>query len=224
MRPRSPRALRLRMRRSASAHLRRARPGRRWPRRDGAPGGLGDRAPPSQWQTVEQPVDVVLFEDWFLGFRPWTPEQTAQLFDRHQQHLHDGAGTLDPPAAMRSVFKYTQHNIAQVMESLAEYERSWYPLMDAFVHIAAEQTDVVYEWRWEQEECMRRDRGDATLGLTRSQVVDFVDRFFPLYELCLPRLLSNGFFEGGDGDGTKTGCCLQLVINRQRQLVSSSTK
>ncbi len=35
-----------------------------------AHGGRGDRAPESEWRTVEGPLDVVVVEGWMLGFAP----------------------------------------------------------------------------------------------------------------------------------------------------------
>ena len=40
-----------------------------------AHGGRGDRAPESEWRTVEGPLDIVFVEGWMLGFTP-VPEST----------------------------------------------------------------------------------------------------------------------------------------------------
>jgi D-glycerate 3-kinase len=37
--------------------------------------GKGDRAPESEWRSIEGPIDLVIFEGWFLGFHPRPEKQ-----------------------------------------------------------------------------------------------------------------------------------------------------
>lgn len=37
--------------------------------------GKGDRAPENKWQSIEEPIDLVIFEGWFLGFHQLPEKQ-----------------------------------------------------------------------------------------------------------------------------------------------------
>lgn len=78
---------------------------------------------------------------------------------------------------------------------------------DAFIHIDAERTEYVYEWRLEQEAAMRREKGR---GMSDEEVVKFVDGYYPAYEL----------FEEGVRKGVlgERGRQLRLVVGRNRRV------
>lgn len=84
-----------------------------------------------------------------------------------------------------------------------------------FIHIDALETQYVYEWRKEQEEKLRRERGS---GMTDEQVKEFVDGYYPAYELFLDRVREGVFKGREEGEGWK-GKQLRLVVGRDRKVL-----
>lgn len=84
-------------------------------------------------------------------------------------------------------------------------------LFDAFIHIDAEDIEYVYEWRLEQEEHLRLARGDPKAGMTKDQVIKFVDAYYPAYELYC-----DGLREGLFKD--RPGAQLRMVVGRDRRV------
>jgi len=80
-----------------------------------------------------------------------------------------------------------------------------------FMHIDAEETGFVYEWRQEQEEVLRREKGR---GMSRAEVVRFVDGYYPAYEL-FTKALREGVFKGRED---AKGRQLRLVVGRDRRV------
>ncbi|KAK4893570.1 hypothetical protein LTR27_008037 [Elasticomyces elasticus] len=72
----------------------------------------------------------------------------------------------------------------------------------------AEDTQYVYAWRQEQEAALRAAKGT---GMTVEQVENFVNGYYPAYELYT-EVLRNGIF-GGD-----KGKQLRLVVGRDRKV------
>ena len=81
---------------------------------------------------------------------------------------------------------------------------------DAFIHIDAQETGFVYEWRLEQERALRRDRGT---GMSDEAVVRFIDGYYPAYELYTEGL-RGGVFKG-EGKARQ----LRLAVGRDRRVV-----
>ncbi|CAG8508674.1 9152_t:CDS:1 [Acaulospora colombiana] len=189
--------------------------------------GRGDRAERESWIDVKPPFDIILFEGWLLGFKHLCKNQLEQAYSR----------ALVTP----SLFTMASHPLSHleaINENLKKYEKEWYPFLDLFVHIDAEDINDVYQWRLEQE-LNRINLGEP--GMTKEQVHDFVDRYMPAYELYLPRLRKENFFcdiiEQDDenrcknnNDGTKISKCLnheqhygrhlKLIFNSNRDLLS----
>ncbi|KAH6562002.1 hypothetical protein BASA50_004738 [Batrachochytrium salamandrivorans] len=196
-------------------------------------GGRGDRLPQSDWTAVTGHVDVVLFEGWFLGFKPCSPEQVSSIWCSCPQSIpcpseRDNHDPLPSSRIINNNNNYSCQNIDQIMAFLSDYEQQWYPHIDVFVHLAISDLSFIYDWRWEQEKSMQ-DRQTALAthaepvqnGLNRSQINDFVDRFMPIYKLCLPRLVSHGFFEDTSGlNGCGMSRSLQIWLDSSRQIVS----
>ena len=81
-------------------------------------------------------------------------------------------------------------------------------LFDAFIHLDAEDTLFVYDWRIEQETKLRAERGT---GMTDEQVVQFVDAYYPAYELFSDKL-RRGLFSG------KPRHQLRLIVGKDRKV------
>lgn len=88
---------------------------------------------------------------------------------------------------------------------------------DAFIHIDTQNLEWVYEWRLEQEEQMRREMPGGVGGMGKEMVKKFVDGYFPAYELY-EEGVRRGVFEG---DETKRGRQLRIVVGRDRGVVES---
>ncbi|KAI8898226.1 P-loop containing nucleoside triphosphate hydrolase protein, partial [Globomyces pollinis-pini] len=128
--------------------------------------GRGDRLPENQWDSVSNDVDIVLVEGWCLGFQ----SLSSINYDCSQNQLG-----------------FNIEHLNQVNENLKEYEAEWYPYLDYFVQIKADDIQYVYDWRWQQEQSLKLAKGEHA-GLNHNQVIDFVNRFMPMYELYLPQL------------------------------------
>ncbi|KKO99222.1 hypothetical protein THAR02_08676 [Trichoderma harzianum] len=164
--------------------------------------GQGDRLPPSTWIPINQeqqqppqtPFQVVILEGWCIGFRPISPEAVAAKHSAPSRTLH----------------QHKLEHLLAINEKLGEYDDVT-RLFDAFLHIDSENTEYVYDWRLEQEEHLRLTRGDPNAGMTKEQVVKFVDAYYPAYELYSEGL-RNGLFSD------KPGAQLRMVVGRDRKV------
>lgn len=158
--------------------------------------GQGDRVPRGTWQSVnsagQKPVRVVIFEGWSVGFRALSDTEVAA------KHAAPGTVTL---------CKHRLEDLLFVNARLREYDVMT-DCFDAFIHIDAEETGFVYDWRLQQEEALRRDKG---AGMSDEQVVKFVDGYYPAYELYTDEL-RQGVLRG------KEGRQLRLVVGKDRKV------
>jgi D-glycerate 3-kinase len=160
--------------------------------------GLGDRHPESLWRSVngpgEPPVRVLIVEGWCVGFRALDP---AAVEERWRA---PGSKTLH---------SHKLEHLLLINDKLRDYDGALTALLDAFVHVDAEDTGFVYGWRLEQEAQLRSERG---AGMTDEQVVRFVDAYYPAYEL----------FSDGVRAGVllprRPGCQIRLVVDKDRRV------
>ncbi|KAI1363026.1 putative Uridine/cytidine kinase [Xylaria arbuscula] len=157
--------------------------------------GQGDRVPRDSWVEINAPgqpkVQVVIFEGWCVGFRSLPPTELGVLYNGPSRTLK-----LHDPADLQFInAKLGAH------DSITN-------LFDAFIHIDAENTEYVYDWRLEQEAKLRAQRGT---GMTDEQVMRFVDAYYPAYELFTEKL-RNGVFSD------KVKCQLRLVVGKDRRV------
>ncbi|KAK4450015.1 putative d-glycerate 3-kinase [Podospora aff. communis PSN243] len=157
--------------------------------------GLGDRLPESQWPAVNQPdqkpIEVVILEGWCVGFRALPDSEVEARWRGPARTLH----------------KHTVEHLLFINDQLRQYD-ALTDLLNAFIHIDAEDTEYVYDWRIQQETQLRHDRGD---GMTNEQVVKFVDAYYPAYELY-----SDGVRSGIFPD--RPGCQLRLIVGKDRSV------
>jgi D-glycerate 3-kinase len=155
--------------------------------------GLGDRTPESTWTPLngpgQTPVRVVIFEGWCVGFRSLAEAEVEAKWRAESRTLH----------------KHKLEHLLFVNEMLKGYDVVT-DLFDAFIHIDAENTEYVYEWRLEQERQLREERG---VGMTDEQVGRFVDAYYPAYELFSDSI-KTGIFPD------KPGRQLRLVVGKDR--------
>lgn len=174
--------------------------------------GQGDRVPESEWEQVNtdpsSPVRVVLFEGWCVGFRPLSEDFLAAKHAAAVQALQNS--TPSTPYKGR-LGHNTLKSITTINEALKAYDALTSQL-DAFVHIDAQDPQYVYRWRLEQEAGLRASRGS---GMTDEQVKEFVDGYYPAYELYTDTL-RDGVFRGIREDWQ--GRQLQLVVGEDRKV------
>ncbi|KAI0598330.1 P-loop containing nucleoside triphosphate hydrolase protein [Biscogniauxia sp. FL1348] len=170
-------------------------------------GGRGDRAPASDWATVNGPgqprVQVVIFEGWCVGFRAVGADEVAARW--RDADADGGEGNGKPRSTLR---RHRLEHLTFVNEALRAYDGAVTDLLDAFIHVDAEDLSWVYDWRLEQEVALRRDKG---AGMTDDEVVAFVDAYYPAYELFTDKLRA-GLFPG------RPGRHLRLIVGRDRKV------
>ncbi|KIW81172.1 hypothetical protein Z517_04196 [Fonsecaea pedrosoi CBS 271.37] len=174
--------------------------------------GQGDRVPESEWEKVNtdpsNPVRVVLFEGWCVGFRPLAQEALESKHAAAVAALQKS--TTDNPYHGR-LGHNTLKSITTINEALHKYDEITTQL-DAFIHIDALDPQYVYKWRLEQEAGLRATRGS---GMTDEQVKHFVDGYYPAYELYTDTL-RQGVFKGIKDHWQ--GKQLRLVVGEDRKV------
>ena len=163
--------------------------------------GQGDRVPTSLWETKNGPgqprIRVVIFEGWCVGFRSISLEEIEAKRAAPSTTLH----------------KHRLQDLLFINEKLKDYQVMT-DAFDAFIHIDAEETGYVYDWRLEQEAALRRDKGS---GMTDEQVRKFVDGYYPAYELFTEGVRAGVLQEKGEGRQ------LGLIVGRDRRVKSVVT-
>ncbi|APA05505.1 hypothetical protein SS1G_09946 [Sclerotinia sclerotiorum 1980 UF-70] len=187
--------------------------------------GLGDRSP--NYHTVnntaqnQKPIQIIIFEGWCVGFRSLPP---TTISEKHQQ-------SLSLPANSKIYTTLRDHPLSSlhfINQKLQAYD-TLTNTFNIFIHLDAQDTQYVYEWRQEQEEALRRKKGS---GMTDEQVKEFVDAYYPAYELFLD-VVRGGIFKGrgvegeleGEEEGEKEweGKQLRLVVGKDRRVVDVET-
>jgi D-glycerate 3-kinase len=138
------------------------RPGEtRLPRFDKA---ADDRRPAAEWEPVQGPVDVILFEGWCVGARP-QPAAALAL------PVNDLERDADPDGRWR----------ASANTALAGPYRALFDRLDLLVMLQAPGFEIVLAWRREQERKLRerlaREGGDSSRVMTDVQVGHFIAHY-----------------------------------------------
>jgi D-glycerate 3-kinase len=162
--------------------------------------GRGDRSPVGN--IVLPPFDIILFDGWSLGFKHLPFYKLKEVYENASS-----SSKLKP---------HTLFDLEVINENLKQYEENWYPFLDVFIHIEAEDINYVYQWRLEQEHNMKRQRKS---GMSDEQVKDFIDRYMPAYELYLERLGNENFFSKDTKEDEIYRRHLKLVINKEREII-----
>ncbi|CAI7649663.1 unnamed protein product [Penicillium bialowiezense] len=176
--------------------------------------GQGDRVPTAQWQVVnegDEKVKVVIFEGWCVGFRAWDDHTLRAKWEAavRQKESGDYDGRLG----------HVQfEDVKAVNDALRHYDVLTNKL-DALIHIDAENSRFVYEWRQEQERTLRAAKGT---GMTEEQVNHFVDGYYPSYELFTETLRQGAYKPASPSTSTSDaewqGRQLRLVVDRNRRV------
>ena len=191
-----------------------------------ARGGKGDRVPEGEWDIVNQAhdgsgkVEVVIFEGWCVGFRSLPDAAVKDAWDRARgaasSSSGDGDAAADGDGAGNTAGRLYNQRLSDI-QLINSALRSGYDhitgYLDAFVYLDAEKTSYVYAWRQEQEAELRAKKGEWS-AMSESDVVRFVDGYYPAYEL-FGEGVRRGVFRRGDGDG-EGGRQMRLVVSRDR--------
>jgi D-glycerate 3-kinase len=124
-----------------------------------------DRRAQADWPRITTPVDIVLFEGWFVGAKP---QQQAAL----AMPVNDLERNEDATGQWR-VF---------VNDALGDQYQPLFARIDLLVLLQAAHFDVVYRWRAEQEQKLRERLGRE--GGNTSKLMDdaALRRFIAHYE------------------------------------------
>jgi D-glycerate 3-kinase len=124
-----------------------------------------DRRAAAAWQRIPTPVDIVLFEGWFVGA---TPQQETAL----ATPANDLERNEDAQGLWRTF----------VNDALRDEYQRLFERIDLLVLLQATNFDVVYRWRAEQEQKLR-ERLERE-GINASKLMDqaALRRFIAHYE------------------------------------------
>jgi D-glycerate 3-kinase len=129
-----------------------------------------DRAPESQWPTLDAPVQLVIFEGWCLG----TPAQ-------------DPAELLTPINALERDEDTDATWRTCCNDALARDYPALWQTCDALWFLQPPGLDNVVTWRWQAEQQLQAAQPDRT-GMTRSQLERFVQHYERISRQALRRL------------------------------------
>lgn len=139
-------------------------------------------------------------EGWCVGFRPLSAVEL--------KHKWDSAVAQTDQKGYQGQLGYTRHaDVDYINDALKSYDQLT-SQFDAMIHIDAEDTTHVYQWRLEQEVALRKLKGQ---GMTEEQVIQFVNGYYPAYELYIDKLRT-------DISASSWQAQLRLVIGRDRRL------
>ncbi|KNE64490.1 hypothetical protein AMAG_09505 [Allomyces macrogynus ATCC 38327] len=139
--------------------------------------GAGDRSPTPH--VVTTPCDVVILDGWMLGFST--------------ENADTAVSNLRAPI----VAEFGRANLIDMCTRILPTPTSdWsnvHTRLDHFVHLVPGNLDqiprIVTMWRTEQERALVKARGT---GMTDAQVVQFVQRYVPMYLVAARDLAENG--------------------------------
>ena len=166
-------------------------------------GGQGDRRPQEKWRAVNVPgqpnIQIIILEGWCVGFRALSDVDLKRAWEeavfRREHTSYEG----------RLGF-CSLEDVDFVNKALRSYDEITDQL-DALIHIDAADPLLVYMWRQQQEKSLRESKGS---GMTESQVIAFVNGYYPAYELYTDGLRA--------GAMKCLGKQLRLVIDQDRKV------
>ena len=165
--------------------------------------GQGDRVSAEKWDIVNTnesaKTEVVIFEGWCVGFRALPQEEL-------QRKWQDACKKRDSGTYQGRLGWVKLEDVKFVNENLRRYDELTNQL-DAVIHLDAEDPMFVFQWRIEQEVHLRKLKGS---GMTDEQVVDFVNDYYPAYELFTDGLRAGVFRDRGKQ--------LRLIVGKDRKV------
>lgn len=179
--------------------------------------GEGGRVPVSKWEVIphDQPLQVLVFEGWCLGFQPLSSDAVEGKW--RAARLAKGSSNIEDTNQAISTQTLGDHQLEHLLlinDNLARYCRSFMgpQMFDAFIHLDTKDLHTVYDWRLGQEAALWKSKGS---GMTDEQVIAFVRGYMPAYELYLSRLSAGDLFSD-IGDGGKRKIHFRVLLDKQR--------
>ncbi|KAF5251291.1 hypothetical protein FANTH_3583 [Fusarium anthophilum] len=175
--------------------------------------GQGGRVSVEDWEEVslDEGLDVLIFEGWALGFKPLSDEEVKRKWERAKaseaQQSEEWALTNTLASHDISHLLLINENLRRYCETFAGPQH-----FDGFLHLSTDKLVQVYEWRLGQERALRQHKP----GMTDEQVIKFVKGYMPAYELFLERLQNENFFKGEESKEKKH---IQVVLNKDRKVI-----
>lgn len=133
-----------------------------------------DREPESQWDTIIDKPEIIIFEGWCIGAEP-QPESELM------QPVNELESSEDPDASWRR----------HVNEALGSEYQGLFAMIDTWVMLKAPSFDCVYQWRLEQEQKLRQKQHAANADPGNSKIMSDreVSRFIQYYQRITENLL-----------------------------------
>jgi D-glycerate 3-kinase len=125
---------------------------------------IDDRFPETEWNIYSKIPDVILFEGWCVGAIPQTE---AEL----DYPINDFEKELDTDKKYRNY----------VNTLLSTSYKKWFNMIGTLIMLKAPSFEKVFEWRWLQEEKLRRhslENGlDASKIMSQEEIKHFISHF-----------------------------------------------
>ncbi|KAJ8098512.1 P-loop containing nucleoside triphosphate hydrolase protein [Lipomyces tetrasporus] len=168
--------------------------------------GQGDRMENSKWVLVNQDgqpkIKVIILEGWCVGFKSLPDDQVkAKWEESNRAHC-----PADLNTSRITLSKFRLEDLLFMNRKLRDYDVITEEF-DAMIHLDAIDIFDVYEWRLQQEAELRQETGH---GMSNEQVINFVDGYYPAYELFSEKLR--------EGILKDKGCQLRLTLKRDRKV------
>jgi D-glycerate 3-kinase len=136
---------------------------------------LDDRKPESEWPRNQAPVDVILFEGWCVGAAPQSEAALAPAIN-----------SLEREEDSQGIWR------RYVNRRLGEDYRSLFSAIDLQILLEPPNFEIVYRWRREQEEALRRAvaarGGDVSRLMTDREFERFMKHFERLTQHILAEM------------------------------------
>lgn len=165
--------------------------------------GQGDQVPCERWRVVNAPnepkIRIVLLEGWCIGFKALSDGELRRRWENAR--AQEATGVYGGRLAFASLC-----NLSVVNAALRPYDEITKQL-DAMIHIDTANLKLVYQWRLEQEQELRKCRGT---GMTDEQLITFIDGYYPSYELYTEKMRA-GVME-------RPAEQLRLVVGKDRKV------
>jgi len=138
-----------------------------------------NRLPASQWDSVTEPVDIIVIEGWCLGSEP---QQQSAL----QQPINDLEQHDDVDGIWRHYANQQLH-----------YYKPLFSLIDKWIMLKAPSFDCVFNWRLEQEQKLKMTVSDEMNTMSNDEVAHFIKHYQRITEHTLTTLANkvNYMFE-----------------------------
>ncbi len=133
---------------------------------------IDDRAAPSQWTLIDDPVDIVLFEGWCNH----APIQ-------NEGQLIPPINDLEKNEDSGQVWRNYANN------ALKDYHEQLFSQADLLIYLQIPYFEIVYEWRGLQEKKLADARGTTAKALmNESELRRFIQHYERITRACLAKL------------------------------------